>query len=66
MDLEATINRVRNEFLEMPGLRLSLPQAMRLWDTTGCGVSPSVGCLRNGLSTVVAVTPHPKSLARAF
>ena len=31
MDLEATINRVRNEFLEMPGKRLSLPQAMRLW-----------------------------------
>jgi hypothetical protein len=25
------IHRVKSEFEEMPGLRLSLPQAMRLW-----------------------------------
>jgi hypothetical protein len=27
----ALVERVRNEFLEMPGLRLTLPQAARLW-----------------------------------
>jgi hypothetical protein len=31
MDLDSLICRIRNEFLEMPGLRLSIPQAMRLW-----------------------------------
>jgi Fic family protein len=31
MDLEPVITRVRNEFLEMPGLRLNISQAMRLW-----------------------------------
>lgn len=25
------INRIKSEFAEMPGLRLTLPQAMRLW-----------------------------------
>ena len=25
------VDRVRNEFLEMPGLRLTIPQAARLW-----------------------------------
>ena len=25
------VDRVRSEFLEMPGLRLTLPQAARLW-----------------------------------
>lgn len=30
--------RVRGEFMEMPGLRLNLPQAQRLWgvDSTRC------------------------------
>ena len=28
---EDIINRVRGEFLEMPGLRLTEPQARRLW-----------------------------------
>jgi hypothetical protein len=36
LDLEAfafqqLVERVRAEFLEMPGLRLTLPQAARLW-----------------------------------
>jgi hypothetical protein len=31
MELEQIVIRVRNEFVEMPGLRLSVPQAMRLW-----------------------------------
>jgi Fic family protein len=28
---EDTIRRVRAEFLEMPGLKLTIPQAQRLW-----------------------------------
>jgi hypothetical protein len=31
MDIETIIGRVRSEFIEMPGLCLSLPQAQRLW-----------------------------------
>jgi hypothetical protein len=30
-ELDSLIARVRNEFLEMPGLRLNTTQAMRLW-----------------------------------
>jgi Fic family protein len=28
---EATLRRVRSEFLEMPGLKLTISQAQRLW-----------------------------------
>jgi len=28
---EETVRRVRAEFLEMPGLKLTVPQAQRLW-----------------------------------
>ena len=31
MDFESVVRRVRCEFLEMPGLRLTFAQAMRLW-----------------------------------
>ncbi len=31
MELHKVVERVRGEFLEMPGLRLTLPQAARLW-----------------------------------
>jgi hypothetical protein len=31
MEMEALVSRVRSEFIEMPGLRLTVPQAMRLW-----------------------------------
>ena len=31
MELEIVVHRVREEFREMPGLRLTLPQATRLW-----------------------------------
>jgi hypothetical protein len=31
MDFYSLVERVRNEFIEMPGLRLTLPQASRLW-----------------------------------
>jgi hypothetical protein len=31
MELDRIVHRVREEFREMPGLRLTLPQATRLW-----------------------------------
>ena len=31
IDLKSLVILVRGEFSEMPGLRLSMPQAMRLW-----------------------------------
>jgi hypothetical protein len=31
MDVHALVNRVRSEFIEMPGLRLTIRQAARLW-----------------------------------
>lgn len=30
--IEALLQRARGEYLEMPGLRLTMPQAARLWD----------------------------------
>lgn len=35
--MQRTLQRLRGEFLEMPGLRLTVPQAERL-----CGVDPAV------------------------
>ena len=35
-EVHAVASRVRAEFIEMPGLRLTLPQASRLW-----GLEPS-------------------------
>ena len=36
---DEVLNRVQGEFLEMPGLRLTEPQARRLWglDAVSCG-----------------------------
>ena len=31
MELESLVQRVRGEFLEMPGLQLTVAQAQRLW-----------------------------------
>ena len=31
MEFQRLVLRVRNEFIEMPGLQLTLPQAARLW-----------------------------------
>ena len=31
MDIHRLAHRVKNEFIEMPGLQLTLPQAARLW-----------------------------------
>lgn len=38
MDHPVLVNRVRAEFIEMPGLQLTLPQAARLWglEPTAC------------------------------
>ena len=38
MDIQTLVQRVRSEFLEMPGLRLTPAQAARLWhvDSTLC------------------------------
>lgn len=38
MDLQALVDRVRGEFNEMPGLRLTRDQAARLWnmDAAAC------------------------------
>jgi len=38
MEIHTVANRVRSEFLEMPGLRLTIRQAARLWglEPTAC------------------------------
>ena len=38
MELTGLVDRVRSEFEEMPGLRLTIPQASRLWglDPAAC------------------------------
>jgi hypothetical protein len=38
MELQLLVERARNEFIEMPGLQLTVPQAARLWglDTSAC------------------------------
>ena len=38
MDFQALVERARGEFLEMPGLQLTINQAARLWglDTAAC------------------------------
>jgi hypothetical protein len=38
LELHAAVERIRGEFLEMPGLRLTVPQAARLWglDVASC------------------------------
>jgi hypothetical protein len=40
MSSSALIDRVRGEFLEMPGLQLTMPQAARLWglDLAACNM----------------------------
>ena len=37
--IDTAVRRARSDFLEMPGLRLTLPQAARLWayDAVFCG-----------------------------
>jgi hypothetical protein len=35
LEFQRLVDRVRGEFLEMPGLRLTMPQAARLWGLDG-------------------------------
>jgi hypothetical protein len=35
MEFEAVVRRIRSEFVEMPGLRLTPAQATRLWGLDG-------------------------------
>lgn len=35
LEFQRLLDRVRGEFLEMPGLRLTMPQAARLWGLDG-------------------------------
>ena len=37
-DLTATLRRIRGEYREMPGLKLTVAQAARLWHTDGPSV----------------------------
>lgn len=60
MTVTTLINRIRAEFVEMPGLELTLPQAARLWDLgvddcrTVIDVLTSAGFLRwTAVRTVV-------------
>ena len=41
----ALLHRIRGEFLEMPGLRLTLPQAMRLWNLDAATCEGALGLL---------------------
>jgi hypothetical protein len=42
---EAILRRVQSEFLEMPGLRLTEPQARRLWDLDAGTCAALLACL---------------------
>jgi hypothetical protein len=48
MELEIVVHRIREEFLEMPGLRLTPAQATRLWgleqETTHAVIERLVAC----------------------
>ena len=64
-DFAALVQRARGEFLEMPGLQLTIAQAARLWglDTSACHrvVSALVGSsfLRWTRDGKVARVDHP-------
>ena len=66
--MEALVQRVRGEFREMPGLRLTFAQACRLWqiDTATCRLVPSLYPsvpLRNRPPLVVGITAGPAGAA---
>jgi hypothetical protein len=42
---EDVLRRVQGEFLEMPGLRLTEPQARRLWGLDAASCSAALGAL---------------------
>ena len=39
------LNRIRSEFIEMPGLRLRLDQAQRLWNLDRASCETVLSCL---------------------
>ena len=39
------LNRIRSEFIEMPGLRLRLDQAQRLWNLDRSSCETVLSCL---------------------
>jgi hypothetical protein len=45
MHARAIVERVRGEFLEMPGLQLTMPQAARLWDMDPEACRAVIDCL---------------------
>jgi hypothetical protein len=45
MELHALVRRVRSEFIEMPGLRLTPAQAMRLWGVDAAVCQRVIGLL---------------------
>lgn len=78
--IAALIDRVRGEFVEMPGLELTLPQAARLWNLTlddsrsVVDVLTTAGFLRwtasrtvvrTGRDLVVAHPPAPNDISVA-
>jgi hypothetical protein len=62
-NVESLAIRVRAEFLEMPGLRLTLPQAQRLWglDPDTCSLVVEVlvarSVLRRSAGAIVLANP---------
>jgi hypothetical protein len=56
--IDALLHRVRSEYLEMPGQRLTLAQAARLWnlDRTTCGRVLHTLTLQKFLARTVAGT----------
>jgi len=72
---EALFRRIQGEFLEMPGLRLTQPQACRLWglDRETCGTLLShlveakfLTCTRDGAFIQLDRTQRPSEVADLF
>ena len=47
MSFAPLVDRVRSEFIEMPGLELTMPQAMRLWNLDGDNCGSVIAALVN-------------------
>jgi hypothetical protein len=69
---EALVARIRGEYSEMPGLRLTLPQACRLWqlDASTCEVLleqlvRETFLARTADGAYVALPPAPRAQAKA-
>ena len=69
--LDDVLRRVQGEYIEMPGLRLTLPQAQRLWglDSTAChallgALVDAKFLLRTGDGVFVRVDHGPRRMIR--